>query len=181
MEYSIQLVSKIGQPVGSESLSRLCSQESESGHNLCSSSTLVPVPSPASKPRCVLCLSTNLNSAMSTYNTRNQKRLRETTEGVATDSESPTKRKKLTRNLQLLYDEVKEKSQLLDSQLTTLLELLPTNESATDEKNSIKIFKGFLKHITNTGEVNRVDADVFGQDFDVAYPEAIISDLSPGG
>src|SRR5258707_2251061 len=180
MEYSIQLVSKIGQPVGSESLSRLCSQESESGHNLCSSSTLVPVPSPASKPRCVLCLSTNLNSAMSTYNTRNQKRLRETTEGVATDSESPTKRKKLTRYLQLLYDEVKEKSQLLDAQLEKLLNL-PTNESATNEKNAVKFMRGFLKRITNTGEVEREHADVFGQDFDVAFPETIISHLKPSG
>src|SRR5260370_18730584 len=144
MEYSIQLVSKIGQPVGSESLSRLCSQESESGHNLCSSSTLVPVPSPASKPRCVLCLSTNLNSAMSTYNTRNQKRLRETTEGVATDSESPTKRKKLTRNLQLLYDEVKEKSQLLDAELMILLKHLPTNEAAAGVSHNIEAVQEFL-------------------------------------
>ncbi len=181
MEYSIQLVSKIGQPVGSESLSRLCSQESESGHNLCSSSTLVPVPSPASKPRCVLCLSTNLNSAMSTYNTRNQKRLRETTEGVATDSESPTKRKKLTRYLQLLYDEVKEKSQLLDAQLNRLLKLLPTNESATEQKFTIEFILGFLQDIKNTGKVKRVHADVFGQDFDVAFPEAMISHLNPGG
>src|SRR5258707_2050394 len=150
MEYSIQLVSKIGQPVGSESLSRLCSQESESGHNLCSSSTLVPVPSPASKPRCVLCLSTNLNSAMSTYNTRNQKRLRETTEGVATDSESPTKRKKLTRNLNLLDDEAKENCQHFARNFKKLLNI-PPNDPATTEKRPVKFWRGFLSN-TNTDD-----------------------------
>jgi hypothetical protein len=117
---------------------------------------------------------------MSTYNTRNQKRLRETTEGVATDSESPTKRKKLTRYLQLLYDEVKEKSQLLDAQLEKLLNL-PTNESATNEKNAVKFMQSFLQDIKNTGKVEREHADVFGQDVDVAFPEAIISHLDPGG
>src|SRR5258708_12965068 len=111
MEYSIQLVSKIGQPVGSESLSRLCSQESESGHNLCSSSTLVPVPSPASKPRCVLCLLTNLTSAISPYNPRNQKRLRATTEEAPTDTQPPPTHKTLPSSHQHPTHQVTHTSQ----------------------------------------------------------------------
>ncbi len=70
---------------------------------------------------------------------------------------------------------------LLDAELMILLKHLPTNESAAGVRHDIEGVQEFLERLPNTGEVNRVDADVFGQDFDVAYPEAIISDLSPGG
>ena len=113
---------------------------------------------------------------MSTHNTRSQKRLRETA-----GSEIPPKRKKLTPNLQLPYDEVKEKSQLLDAELTELLMFLATDEPTVKERKAVEGIQRFLKKMLNTGEVKRWHANVFGQDFDVAFPETMISHLIPGG
>ena len=102
---------------------------------------------------------------MSTYNTRSlNKQLRETT-GETTDSESPAKRQKLTRNLQLLYDEVKEKSQLLDAQLRGLLEILPTNESTAHERRRIGTIQQWLEKMMAAGEVKRGWAVALDEDF----------------
>ena len=121
-------------------------------------------------------LSTNLNPTMS--NTRIQKRLREI-KGETTESEPPAKRQKLTRNLQLLYGEVKEKSQLLDAELRELLEHLPTNESAARAGHGIKGIQRVLEKITTTCEVRRLA--VFDIDFGTIFPEEIIAQLSHGG
>ena len=138
----------------------------ESGHGLCSNSTLVPFPSP-------LCLSTKLeNSTMSTPGSK--KRLRETT-----SSELLPKRKKLTPNLQLLYDEVKEKCQLLDAELLELLDILPTNESTADGRIYTTEVQNLLKSITTTGEVRREIASVFDADFGTVFPDEIITQLIP--
>ena len=112
--------------------------------------------------------------------TRSQKQLRETT-GETTDSESPAKRQKLTRNLQLLYGEVKEKSQLLDAQLGELLKILPTDESTASGRKDIQGVQELLETITTTGEVEQSCALVFEEDFGTLFPEEVIANLSCRG
>ena len=96
-----------------------------------------------------------------------------------TGSELLPKRKKLTPNLQLLYDEVKEKCQLLDPKLSALLRILPTNESTAAERIYITELQILLKEITTTGQVERELVPVFDTDFGTIFPDEIIAQLIP--
>jgi len=152
-------------------MSQLYSQESESRHNLCSSSTLQALP----LSRAVwLYLSTNLNSAMSTPSKRSMKRPRETN-----GSEVPPKRKKHTPDLQVLYDQVKEKSHLLDEELLALLKILSTYEFANHGRNYITALRDILSTITTTREVKGEWVVDFDQDFSTVFPDESIAQLFP--
>ena len=83
--------------------------------------------------------------------------------------------------LQLLYGEVKEKSQLLDAELRDLLELLPINESTAGGRHAIEGVQRLLEKITTTGEVEREWAVIFDEDFGTIFPEEIIAQLGHGG
>jgi len=94
-------------------------------------------------------------------------------------SEPPAKRKKYPSNLQLLYDEVKQISQLLDAELEALLQILPTRESTTEGRDSITGIRNMLKTITTTHEIGRKCAVVLEQDLGTLFPEQIVAQFIP--
>lgn len=106
--------------------------------------------------------------------TSSKKRLRETA-----GSEPLPKRRQLTRTLQVLYDEVKDKSQLLDEELSAFLRVFPDDESTVNGRNWITEVRSFLRKITTTGEVKREFATVFDEDFSTIFPNEIITQLNP--
>ena len=94
-----------------------------------------------------------------------------------TGSELLPKRKKLTPNLQLLYDEVKEKCQLFDAQLSALLRIFPRNESTAQER-TFRAVQDLIKTITTTGEVKRELAAFFRAAFSTISQTKLLPSLT---
>jgi hypothetical protein len=69
------------------------------------------------------------------------------------------KRQRTTPKLELLQDQVKEESQLLDSYLTQVLKYLPTDDSALAAQEFIESTKYFLD-IANSGHALRETAAI---------------------
>jgi len=90
------------------------------------------------------------------------------------------RRKKLTPNLQLLYDEIKEKCKLLSEELSELLHILPRIKSTDDGRSHIIVVRSLLGTIMTTSpEVKRELASVFEADFGTIFPDEIIAQRIP--
>jgi hypothetical protein len=94
-------------------------------------------------------------------------------------NESQAKRRRTTSPLKFLQDDVKEKSRLLGSALTSTSRLLPNVDSTNDAHEFIDMIKPSLELIVDDGLVFREMAEVFEIKLDAVFPDEIASHVKP--